>query len=75
MYNWASSNLKGIKTHFVGISVIKKMERKLRSRFGKAKLIAGTQAFHYFKPVFNSKSEIIVKRLSSSTNQEVRVIL
>lgn len=73
LHEWATKNVTGIKTLFANKKGIVKTALKLKSRFNKAKTIAGTQTFHHFNPV--SKREMLVKRMTSSNNHEIKVIV
>lgn len=74
LYQWARTNLNGIKIKFVQSIIIKKTARKLNSRFLKAKLLTGTKKYHCFIPVPESKHEIIVKQITFSQQQEFKSI-
>ena len=51
LFDWAGSNIKGIKFFYVSAAEVQEHSHELKSRFESTKTVAGTRSHHRFVPV------------------------
>lgn len=66
LFQWANTNIKGIKFFYLSTEEVQECSKILQSRFMSVKTVAGTRSHHRFVPV-NNLGTVNMYRLSSDS--------